>query len=455
MRMYDLIVKKKRGGEMSREELSYIVEEFTADRLPKEQMAAFLMAVWFRGMTDRETADLTLAMLSTGAQADLSAIPGLKVDKHSTGGVGDKTTLIVAPLVAACGGVVAKMSGRGLGHTGGTIDKLEAIPGFRAALGKAEFFDVVKSCGLAVIGQSTALAPADKKIYALRDVTGSVDSIPLIASSVMSKKLAGGADCILLDVTVGSGAFMKRLPDAVRLAETMVAIGEAAGRKTEALVTDMDAPLGCAVGNALEVAEAVDVLQGGGPADLKEVSLSMAAHLLHLAGRGSVEDCRAAAEKALADGAAFARLCAMAEAQGGDASALRDLEKLPLAPCNCGVLCPTDAYITHVDAEKVGLASMALGAGRETLADAIDLAAGVTLLKKPGDFVKKGDVLAVLHTSDEKRLAEAQRIFGEAIRGGEAPPKKRPLIFARVAKGRVERLADWDEEGGEQHDERG
>lgn len=454
MRMYDLIVKKKRGGEMRREELDYMVGEFTADRLPKEQMAAFLMAVWFRGMTDRETSDLTMAMLATGAQADLSALPGLKVDKHSTGGVGDKTTLVVAPLVAACGGVVAKMSGRGLGHTGGTIDKLESIPGFRAALGEAEFFDVVKRCGLAVIGQSAALAPADKKIYALRDVTGSVDSIPLIASSIMSKKLAGGADCILLDVTVGSGAFMKRLPDALRLAETMVAIGEAAGRKTAALITDMDAPVGRAVGNALEVAEAVDVLRGGGPEDLREVSLAMAANMLYLVGRGSVEACRGAAEKALADGSAFEKLCAMAEAQGGDASVLRDTERLPLAPCNCGVLCPEDAYITHVDAEKVGLASMALGAGRETLTDAIDLAAGITLLKKPGDFVKKGDVLAVLHTSDEKRLAEAQRIFGDAIRGGARPPKKRPLLFARVEKGRVERLAPWEEEGGVRDDER-
>ena len=292
MRMYDLIVKKKRGGEMSREELDYIVGEFTADRLPKEQMAAFLMAVWFRGMTDQETTDLTLAMLATGTQADLSAIPGVKVDKHSTGGVGDKTTLVVAPLVAACGGVVAKMSGRGLGHTGGTIDKLESIPGFRAALSEAEFFDVVKRCGLAVIGQSAALAPADKKIYALRDVTGSVDSIPLIASSIMSKKLAGGADCILLDVTVGSGAFMKRFPEALRLAETMVAIGEAAGRKTAALITDMDAPLGRAVGNALEVAEAVDVLRGGGPEDLREVSLAMAANMLYLTGRGGKIPCR-------------------------------------------------------------------------------------------------------------------------------------------------------------------
>lgn len=454
MRMYDLIVKKKRGGEMRREELDYMVGEFTADRLPKEQMAAFLMAVWFRGMTDRETSDLTMAMLATGAQADLSALPGLKVDKHSTGGVGDKTTLVVAPLVAACGGVVAKMSGRGLGHTGGTIDKLESIPGFRAALGEAEFFDVVKRCGLAVIGQSAALAPADKKIYALRDVTGSVDSIPLIASSIMSKKLAGGADCILLDVTVGSGAFMKWLPDALRLAETMVAIGEAAGRKTAALITDMDAPVGRAVGNALEVAEAVDVLRGGGPEDLREVSLAMAANMLYLVGKGSVEACRGAAEKALADGSAFEKLCAMAEAQGGDASVLRDTERLPLAPCNCGVLCPEDAYITHVDAEKVGLASMALGAGRETLTDAIDLAAGITLLKKPGDFVKKGDVLAVLHTSDEKRLTEAQRIFGDAIRGGAQPPKKRPLLFARVEKGRVERLAPWEEEGGARDDER-
>ncbi len=445
MRMYDLIVKKKRGGEMTRAELDYIVGGFTAGHIPDEQMAAFLMAVWFRGMTAQETADLTLAMVATGERADLSALPGQKIDKHSTGGVGDKTTLIVLPVVAACGGVVAKMSGRGLGHTGGTIDKLEAIPGFRVALGEAEFFAAVKRCGLAVISQSEKLAPADKKMYALRDVTGSVDSIPLIASSIMSKKLASGADCILLDVTVGSGAFMKRIPDAVRLAKAMVAIGEAAGKKTAALITDMDAPVGRAVGNALEVAEAVEVLKGGGPDDLREVSLALAANMLYLAGHGPVEACRRRAEEALTDGSAFKKLCAMAEAQGGDVSVLNDTEKLPLAACNCGVVCPEDTYITHLDAEKIGLASMALGAGREKAGDAIDMAAGITLLKKPGDFAKKGDVLAVLHTNDETRLQEAQRIFGDAVRGGDTPPPKRPLIFARVEKGKAERLAGWDD----------
>ena len=415
MRMYDLIVKKKRGGEMTRAELDYIVGGFTAGHIPGEQMAAFLMAVWFRGMTAQETADLTLAMVATGECADLSALPGQKIDKHSTGGVGDKTTLIVLPVVAACGGVVAKMSGRGLGHTGGTIDKLEAIPGFRVALGEAEFFAAVKRCGLAVISQSEKLAPADKKMYALRDVT------------------------------VGSGAFMKRIPDAVRLAKAMVAIGEAAGKKTAALITDMDAPVGRAVGNALEVAEAVEVLKGGGPDDLREVSLALAANMLYLAGHGPVEACRRRAEEALADGSAFKKLCAMAEAQGGDVSVLNDTEKLPLAACNCGVVCPEDAYITHLDAEKIGLASMALGAGREKAGDTIDMAAGITLLKKPGDFAKKGDVLAVLHTNDETRLKEAQRIFGDAVRGGDTPPPKRPLIFARVEKGKAERLADWDD----------
>ena len=451
----EVISRKRDGGRLSDAQIDWVIRAYTDGVVAEEQMSALAMAILLNGMDRGEIARWTAAMIASGERMDFSSLGKPTADKHSTGGVGDKITLPLAPLVAVFDVAVPQLSGRGLGHTGGTIDKLESIPGFRAALSEAEFFDVVKRCGLAVIGQSAALAPADKKIYALRDVTGSVDSIPLIASSIMSKKLAGGADCILLDVTVGSGAFMKRFPEALRLAETMVAIGEAAGRKTAALITDMDAPLGRAVGNALEVAEAVDVLRGGGPEDLREVSLAMAANMLYLTGRGSVADCRAAAEKSLADGSAFEKLCAMAEAQGGDASVLRDLEKLPLAPCNCGVLCPEDAYITHVDAEKVGLASMALGAGRETLTDTIDLAAGITLLKKPGDFVQKGDVLAVLHTSDEKRLAEAQRIFGEAIRGGEAPPKKRPLIFARVAKGRVERLADWDEEGGEQHDERG
>lgn len=440
MRMYDLIVKKKRGGALTRAELDHITAGFTAGEIPPEQMAAFCMAVWFQGMTEDETADLTMAMLATGTQADLSGISGVKVDKHSTGGVGDKTTLAVAPIVAACGGVVPKMSGRGLGHTGGTIDKLEAIPGFRTGLTKEEFFAVVERHGLAVIASSAELAPADKKMYALRDVTGSVDSLPLIASSIMSKKLAGGADAILLDVTVGSGAFMKDLAAAIQLAQTMTAIGEAAGRRMAALITDMDAPLGYAVGNGLEVAEALTVLHGGGPSDLREICLVLAANMLYLSGRGSLAACREMAEEAIASGAAFAKLCAMAAAQGGDSAVLHDPSRLPQAPCRHEIRAEAAGYIARLDAEKVGVASMMLGAGRARAEDEIDLAAGILLKKKPGDFAAAGEVLAVLHTSDERRLPEAQAVFANAVVWGDAPPP-RPLIFARVEGGKVEHLA--------------
>ncbi len=438
MRMVDLITRKKRGGELTADEIRWLVDGFVKGDIPDEQISAFLMAVWFRGMTDRETVELTLAMRDSGDIVNLSAIPGVKVDKHSTGGVGDKTTLIVLPIFAACGGVAAKMSGRGLGHTGGTIDKLESIPGFQTSLSEAAFFEAVKREGLAVIGQSAELAPADKKLYALRDVTATVDSIPLIASSVMSKKLAAGADAILLDVTVGSGAFMKEVSDALKLAQTMVAIGEGAGKRTMALLTDMDAPLGRAVGNAIEVAEAVQVLTGEGPEDLKAVSLALAAGMLELSGQGSHDTCTEKAAKALSDGAAFDVFCRMVTAQGGDISAVRDTRKLPRAAFTEPVRAVSGGYITHIDAEKIGTAAMMLGAGREKQGDQIDMAAGIYLKRKPGEYACKGDEMALLLTNEQERFAAAQGVLNDAFQIGENPPEERPLVLARVMKEQTE-----------------
>lgn len=438
--MYDLIAKKKRGGHLSADEIGFIVAGYVSGEVPPEQMAAFLMAVSFRGMSDAETTALTLAILNSGDVMDLSAIPGVKVDKHSTGGVGDKASLIVLPVVAACGGIVAKMSGRSLGHTGGTIDKLEAIPGFRVELSEAEFLAAVKKNGLAVISQSRELCPADKKIYALRDLTATVDSIPLIAASVMSKKLAAGADAILLDVTCGSGAFMKTIEHAIRLATTMVRIGESAGRKTAALITNMDVPLGCAVGNALEVAEAVEVLSGKGADDLREVSVALAANMLAMSGKGTLGACVAMAKQALDDGTALRKLCDMVAAQGGDVGALRDTSRLPTAPHRFRVLAPEDAYMSKMDAEKIGLASMALGAGREHVGDVPDPAAGIMLLKKPGEFVKRGETVALLFTGDESRLPGAREELAAAIRVDSNPPAVQPAVLAFVDKNGVERF---------------
>lgn len=315
MHMYDLITKKKHGKALTDEELAFLIDGYVRGDIPDYQMAAMLMAIWFSGMSDHETAVLTQVMARSGDMIDLSGISGKTVDKHSTGGVGDKTTLIACPIVAACGGKIAKMSGRGLGHTGGTVDKLASIPGYRTELSREEFFHTVETCGISLIGQSGNLAPADKKLYALRDVTATVDSIPLIASSIMSKKLAAGASAILLDVKTGSGAFMKTQEDAIRLAQTMVAIGEEAGRRTVALITDMDVPLGCGIGNSIEVAESAAVLRGEGPADLREVSLALAANMLYLIGKGTEAECRSLAEHAIEDGSALATLCRMVRAR--------------------------------------------------------------------------------------------------------------------------------------------
>jgi len=439
MRMYDLITKKKHGGELSDAEITAMIGGYVNGEIPDYQMAAMLMAIWFRGMTDHEIIEMTKVMAHSGDMIDLSAIPGKKVDKHSTGGVGDKTTLIVAPIVAACGGKVAKMSGRGLGHTGGTIDKLESIPGYRTVLSREEFFDTVNRCGVSVIGQSGNLAPADKKLYALRDVTATVDCIPLIASSIMSKKLASGADCIVLDVKTGSGAFMKTLDDSIKLAQTMVAIGEGAGRRTVALITDMDTPLGYGIGNSIEVIESTEVLKGRGPADLREVSLQLAANMLYLIGKGMPEQCRKAAETAIEDGSAFDTFCQMVRAQGGDDNVLRDTSTFAEAPYHIDVKADADGFVTKMNAEAIGETSVVLGAGRETKDSPIDLTAGLILYKKYGDAVKTGDSLATLYTSKRDVLADAEKLYRQAVVIGAEKPAPEPLIYARVEKDRVER----------------
>ena len=439
MRMYDLIARKKHGEKLTEEEIAFMVDGYVKGEIPDYQMSAMLMAIWFKGMDDEEITELTKCMADSGDRVDLSAVQGKKVDKHSTGGVGDKTTLIVAPIVAACGGKVAKMSGRGLGHTGGTVDKLESIPGFRTVLDRREFLDTVNKCGVSIIGQSGNLAPADKKIYALRDVTATVDSIPLIASSIMSKKLAAGSDCILLDVKTGSGAFMKTLEDSIKLAQTMVSIGEGAGRRTVALVTGMDTPLGKAIGNSLEVMESVEVLKGYGPSDLREVSLQLATNMLCLADKGGPAECRRMAEASVKDGSAFETFCAMVRAQGGDDGVLRDCGKFAQAPYKKEVLADREGFIVKMDAEACGIASVVLGAGRETKDSDIDLSAGIMMEKKCGDQVKKGDVLATLYTSRKDSLAEAEGMYRKALVIGSGPVEPEPLVYARVEKGKVEK----------------
>lgn len=439
MRMYDLIGKKRDGGSLTAEEISHMIQEYVAGEIPDYQMAAFLMAVYFNGMSEEETVTMTLAMAHSGDMVDLSAIEGIKVDKHSTGGVGDKTTLIITPMVAACGVKVAKMSGRGLGHTGGTVDKLEAIPGFQTTIDQERFFEIVNTIGLSVIGQSGNLAPADKKLYALRDVTATVDCIPLIASSIMSKKLAAGSDAILLDVKTGSGAFMKTVDDSIALAKVMVSIGENAGRKTAALITDMDIPLGNNIGNSLEVIEAVETLKGNGPEDLTEVCLHLAANMLYLAGKGTIEECMEMAKKTIEDGSALKRLAAMVEAQGGDPSVILDTDKFEKAPFAKQIIAETEGYIAAMDTESCGIASSMLGAGRETKESAIDFSAGMILARKVGDYVKKGDLLATMYTSKEELFADAEKRYVSALTFAKEKPTEEPLIFARITKDGVEK----------------
>ncbi|AWD67624.1 MULTISPECIES: pyrimidine-nucleoside phosphorylase [Priestia] len=402
MRMVDLIEKKRNGHELNKAEIDFIIEGYTKGDLPDYQLSAFAMAIYFQGMTQEERVNLTQAMVESGDQIDLSKIEGIKVDKHSTGGVGDTTTLVLGPLVAAVDVPVAKMSGRGLGHTGGTIDKLEAVPGFHVEITNEEFIRLVNTNKIAVIGQSGDLTPADKKLYALRDVTATVDSIPLIASSIMSKKIAAGADAICLDVKTGNGAFMKKLEDAEELAKAMVEIGKGVGRNTKAIISDMSQPLGFAVGNALEVKEAIDTLKGEGPEDLTELCLTLGSHMVVLAEKASsLDEARAMLQEVIKNGKALESFKTFLSAQGGDASVADDPSKLPDAAHKIEVPAKEDGYISEIVAEKIGVAAMKLGAGRATKESEIDLAVGIMLNKKVGDSVKKGDALVTIHSNSE------------------------------------------------------
>jgi pyrimidine-nucleoside phosphorylase len=402
MRMVDLIEKKRDGQELSTEEIKFIINGYTDGSIPDYQVSALTMAIFFKGMTEKERADLTMAMVESGDQIDLSQIEGIKVDKHSTGGVGDTTTLVLGPLVAALGVPVAKMSGRGLGHTGGTIDKLEAVKGFHVEIENDEFMDLVNKNKIAVIGQSGNLTPADKKLYALRDVTATVDSIPLIASSIMSKKIAAGADAIVLDVKTGAGAFMKTLDDSRELAKAMVRIGNNVGRRTMAVISDMSQPLGYAIGNALEVKEAIDTLKGEGPEDLTELCLTLGSHMVYLAEKASsLEEARTLLENVIKDGWALEKLKVFLSSQGGDASIVDDPSKMPQAEYIFELEAKEDGYVSEIVADEVGTAAMLLGAGRATKESVIDLAVGLVLRKKIGDQVKKGDSLVTIYSNFE------------------------------------------------------
>ena len=428
MRMYDLIEKKKQGLELSRDELFEMIRAYTDGEIPDYQMSAFLMAVCFRSMTDRETFDLTEAMATSGDTVDLSAFGEGSVDKHSTGGVGDKTTPVVAPLVAAAGGIVAKMSGRGLGHTGGTVDKLESFPGFRTSLTPDEFTEQVKACGVAVIGQSANLAPADKKLYALRDVTATVDSLPLIASSIMSKKLAAGTRSIVLDVKYGSGAFMHTPEQAERLAEMMVRIGKAHGRNTAAIISSMDTPLGHAVGNTLEIGEAIAVLRGNGPDDLRQVCLILASTMLSLSKNISLEKADALAQETLTSGKAYEKFCQWIAMQGGDADYARNPEKFGTAAYTGQLLAERDGYLAACNAQTVGNASVILGAGRKTKDSPINHRAGVVMHKKAGDNVRAGECIATLYTEDLTSLSPALDALKTAVTYSDTFVQTPPLI---------------------------
>lgn len=429
MRMYDIIQHKRDNKELSGEEIQFFVEEYTAGNIPDYQAAALAMAIFFNGMTPEETAALTLAMAHSGDVMDLTPIKGVKVDKHSTGGVGDKTSLVLGPMVAALGVPVAKMSGRGLGHTGGTIDKLESFPGFQTGIPEQEFFDNVNRIGIAIAGQTGNLAPADKKLYALRDVTATIESIPLIASSIMSKKIAAGADVIVLDVKVGSGAFMKDEESAVKLADTMVRIGDNVGKKTMAVVSDMDEPLGYAVGNALEVKEAIDTLAGNGPQDLYELCLELGSHMV--AGAGKAQNCAEAKEMlagTIKDGSALRKLAELVEAQGGNPEAVYDTELLPKASIEYEYRADTEGYVSRIVCDIVGTSAMVLGGGRENKDSVIDLSVGIVLEAKKGAYVHKGDVLARFYANDENKLSDAVKRFADAYVIEDTKPAGSRLI---------------------------
>ncbi len=434
MRMVDIIEKKRDGGVLSKEEISFFIKGYTDGSIPAYQASALAMAIVFRGMNKEETATLTEAMRDSGEKIDLSSIKGVKVDKHSTGGVGDKTSLALGPLVASCGAKLAKMSGRGLGHTGGTLDKMESVPGTNIYLSDEQFKKQVNDIGIAIIGQTADIDPADKKLYALRDVTGTVQSIPLIASSIMSKKLASGADAILLDVKFGSGAFMKNIDEARELAKTMVDIGDSLGRDTRAILTDMDEPLGLAIGNSLEVKEAIATLKGQGPKDFVELVSGAGAIMLEQASiASSYEEGKKMIEANIANGKGFEKLKALFKAQGGDISYLDDPSKFALAKRIIPINAEKDGYIKRIDSLSIGLSAMKLGAGRATMEDVIDNAAGIVLVKKVGDKAKKGDVLAYAHTNKEG-IDDVIGDIHDAFLYTDAPVKVAPIIHEYIHK---------------------
>lgn len=434
MRMYDLIMKKRNNEALSEEEIRFMIENYTKGNIPDYQMSAFTMAVYFNKMNAAETLALTMAMAESGDMLDLSSISGIKVDKHSTGGVGDKTSLALIPMVAALGVCTAKMSGRGLGHTGGTIDKLESFDGFNTSITTEQFISQVNDIGIAIMGQTADLAPADKKLYALRDVTATVDNMSLIASSIMSKKLAAGADAIVLDVKCGSGAFMKSEPDAISLAKEMVTIGNGAGRKTVAIISDMDQPLGNAIGNALEVKEAIDTLNGNGPADFTELCLTLGSHMA-VAGNvaDSLEEARAKLEEVIANKSALDKLASFIKAQGGNPEQVYHPELLTKASV-CEEICSTESgYISSIQCDEIGICSLILGGGRETKTSEIDLSVGLILHKKKGDIVQKGDSLATIYANDLNKLQQAKERFLKAYHFSDIKPDQTPFIKAVIS----------------------
>ncbi len=432
MRMYDIIHKKREGGELSDREIEFFIKGYTAGEIPDYQASALMMAIYFKDMTDAETVTLTKLMAHSGDTVDLSCLGNLSADKHSTGGVGDKTTLIVAPLAAAMGLKIAKMSGRGLGHTGGTVDKLEAIPGYKTSMSREDFLSCATNCGVCVIGQSGDLTPADKKLYALRDVTATVDSIPLITSSIMSKKLAAGSKNIVLDVKVGSGAFMKTVEDAYNLAEQMVKIGNSCGRKTAAVLTNMDIPLGRAVGNSLEVIEAVELLKGNGEEDLKQVCITLAANMAALALDIDVAKATHRAQEALESGAAFEKMKEWIKLQGADVSYIENTDKFKKSDFTYEVKSQTSGYITQMDCEGIGIAAVMLGAGRATKNDVVDHSAGIIIKRKTGEYVKENDTLAVLYSNNESVLKASAQKYLTAVEIGNEKPEMKPLVFKTV-----------------------
>lgn len=433
MRMYDLIMKKRNGGSLTKQEIDFMIDGYTKGEIPDYQISAMMMAIYFVGMNEEETLHLTMAMAESGDMLDLSAIQGVKVDKHSTGGVGDKTSLALTPMVAACGVKVAKMSGRGLGHTGGTIDKLESFKGFSTEITTEQFIKNVNEIGIAIMGQTRELAPADKKLYALRDVTATVDNMSLIASSIMSKKLAAGADAIVLDVKTGSGAFMKEEEDSFALANEMVKLGQNAGRNTVAVVSDMDQPLGKAVGNALEVKEAIETLRGKGPDDFTELCLTLGSLMLVMGGKAKTqEQGREMLGHVISDGSALSKLAEFVKAQGGDERMVYEPQLLPKAKLTEPIFAPRDGYVEKLICDEVGICSLILGGGRETKESAIDLSVGILLEKKVGAYVKKGDVLAHLHANDRAKLEAAKERLLKAYRIGEEKKEEGPVIIGVV-----------------------